>query len=143
MTGSRAKPTAASRLRPATAVPLDYPKSDFAAFCDKDGIDWAGILDYVRDSCGFVEDKQLSKYLDVPSSTLSAVRKGNAELSMMAKFRLLDRFGYHLIAEAADLLDSDELAAKRRRAARRTRAAEVRGGAAAAASNEPDEKGNA
>lgn len=122
MPGPRGKSGAAARLRQADAPSQSYPKSEFARFCGKDGIDWAGILDYVRDRCGFVEDKQLSKHLDVPSSTLSAVRKGNAELSMMAKFRLLDRFGYHQIAEAADLLDSDELAAKRRRAARRARA---------------------
>jgi hypothetical protein len=121
MTGPRGKSGAAARLRQADAPSQSYPKSEFARFCGKDGIDWAGILDYVRDRCGFIEDKQLSKHLDVPSSTLSAVRKGNAELSMMAKFRLLDRFGYHQIAEAADLLDSDELAAKRRRAARRAR----------------------
>lgn len=123
MPGSRGKSGAAARLGQPDAPLQHYPKSEFARFCGKEGIDWAGILDYVRERCGFVEDKQLSKHLDVPSSTLSAVRKGNAELSMMAKFRLLDRFGYHQIAEAADLLDSDELAAKRRRAARRARAA--------------------
>ena len=123
MTGPRGKSGAAARLRQADAPSQSYPKSEFARFCGKDGIDWAGILDYVRDRCGFIEDKQLSKHLDVPSSTLSAVRKGNAELSMMAKFRLLDRFGYHQIAEAADLLESDEVAAKRRRAARRARSA--------------------
>ena len=122
MAGPRAKSDAAARLRQAAAATESYPKADFAQFCSKDGIDWAGILDYVRDKRGFVEDKQLSKHLDVPSSTLSAVRKGNAELSMLAKFRLLDRFGFHLIAEAAELLDGDELAAKRRRAARRERA---------------------
>jgi len=123
----RAKADAASRLPQAGATVPAYPKSDFAQYCSKDGIDWAGILDYVRDRCGFIEDRQLSKHLDVPSSTLSAVRKGNAELSMLAKFRLLDRFGYHQIAEAADLLDGDELAAKRRRAARRERASIARG----------------
>lgn len=122
MPSSRGKTGAAARLRHAEVPSQSYPKSEFARFCGKEGIDWAGILDYVRDRCGFVEDKQLSKHLDVPSSTLSAVRRGNAELSMMAKFRLLDRFGYHQIAEAADLLDSDEMAAKRRRAARRARA---------------------
>jgi len=121
MPSPRVKSDAAMRLRRTDAAEQSYPKSDFARFCGKDGIDWAGILDYVRDRCGFVEDKQLSKHLDVPSSTLSAVRKGNAELSMMAKFRLLDRFGYRLIAEAAGLIDDDELAAKRRRAARRAR----------------------
>jgi len=123
MTSSRGKSGAAARLRQADAPSESYPKSEFARFCGKDGIDWAGILEYVRGRCKFIEDRQLSKHLDVPSSTLSAVRKGNAELSMMAKFRLLDRFGYHQIAEAADLLDSDELAAKRRRAARRARSA--------------------
>lgn len=123
MPGPRGKSGAAARLRQADAPSQNYPKSEFARFCGTDGIDWAGILDYVRDRCGFVEDRQLSKHLDVPSSTLSAVRRGKAELSMMAKFRLLDRFGYHQIAEAADLLDRDELAAKRRRAARRARAA--------------------
>lgn len=121
MPSPRAKADAASRLRQAGAGPQSYPKSDFARFCGKDGINWAGVLDYVRDRCGFVEDRQLSKHLDVPSSTLSAVRRGNAELSMLAKFRLLDRFGYHLIAEAAELLDHDEIAAKQRRAARRER----------------------
>ncbi len=128
MPGSRGKSGAAARLGKPDAPIQHYPKSDFARFCGKEGIDWAGILDYVRERCGFVEDKQLSKHLDVPSSTLSAVRKGNAELSMMAKFRLLDRFGYHQIAEAADLLDSDELAAKRRRAARRNRTVANTGG---------------
>ncbi len=126
MPSPRAKTDAASRLRTAGAAAHSYPKSDFARFCSKEGINWAGVLDYVRDRCGFVEDRQLSKYLDVPSSTLSAVRKGNAELSMLAKFRLLDRFGYHLIAEAAELLDGDEIAAKQRRAARRERASSVR-----------------
>jgi hypothetical protein len=127
MAGPRAKSDAASRLRQTGAATQRYPKADFARFCSKGGIDWAGILDYVRDRSGFVEDKQLSKHLDVPSSTLSAVRKGNAELSMLAKFRLLDRFGYHLIAEAAELLDGDEIAAKQRRAARRERASPARG----------------
>lgn len=126
MASPRAKSDAASRLRQAGAATQRYPKADFARFCSKEGIDWAGILDYVRDRSGFVEDRQLSKHLDVPSSTLSAVRKGNAELSMLAKFRLLDRFGYHLIAEAVELLDGDELAAKRRRAARRERASAAR-----------------
>ena len=127
---AKAKTDAAARLRQTAATTQGYPKTDFARFCSKDGIDWAGVLDYVRDRCGFVEDKQLSRHLDVPSSTLSAVRKGNAELSMLAKFRLLDRFGYHLIAEAAELIDGDELAAKRRRAVRRERASATRGGEA-------------
>ena len=99
---------------------------DVARYCSKEGIDWAGVLNYVRDRCDFVDDRQLSKHLDVPSSTLSAVRKGNAEISMLAKFRMLDRFGYHLITEAVELLNADEIAAKQRRAARRHRASSAR-----------------
>ena len=61
----------------------------------------------------------MASHLNVPPSTLSSVRHGKAELSMMAKYNILDRFGFHLISEATDILMEDELAAKARRATHR------------------------
>lgn len=96
-----------------------YRRTEFARFNRKEGIDWPSVLDFIRERCGFIEDKQLASHLDIPPSTLSSVRHGKAELSMMAKYNLLDRFGFHLISEATEILAADELAIKARRASRR------------------------
>ena len=95
---------------------VELTKADFRQFDQEEGIDWVGMLEHLKTKCGFSEDKQLAQYMDIPSSTLSSVRRGRAELGMIAKFRLLDRYGFHLVAEAAELLMTDEMAAKARRA---------------------------
>ena len=100
----------------AQADGVELTKADFQQFNQEEGIDWVGMLEHLKTKCGFSEDKQLAQYMDIPSSTLSSVRRGRAELGMIAKFRLLDRYGFHLVAEAAELLMTDEMAAKARRA---------------------------
>ncbi len=103
----------------AKATLESYRRSEFARFNKDQGVDWLAVLDFIRERCAFVEDKQLASHLNVPPSTLSSVRHAKAELSMMAKYKILDRFGFHLIADATEILMADELAAKARRAAHR------------------------
>lgn len=79
------------------------------------GIDWQGALEYIKQKNGFAEDKQLSQLLDIPSSTLSAVKYGRAELSDVSKIAILDYFGFNLVADALNALKLDEVGAKRRR----------------------------
>jgi hypothetical protein len=83
------------------------------------GIDWLGLLEYVKHQHGFSEDRQLALSLAIPPSTLSAVKRGKAELSIISKMTILDHFGVHLIAEAIQMLSIDEEAAKARRQVQR------------------------
>ena len=103
----------------AVADNVELSRSDFREYDLHGRIDWVGLLDHLKMKCGFVEDLQLCQYMNIPASTLSRLRKGKAELGMLAKFRLLDRYGFHLIAEAAEILMSDQMAAKARRARQR------------------------
>lgn len=96
-----------------------YKKNEFFDYVSDQGINWIAILERIRDQAGFVEDKQLADYLDIPQSTLSAVLKGRSELNMYNKFIVLDKFGFHSIVEAVTILKSDDLTARVRRAVRR------------------------
>lgn len=98
----------------ADAVKLN--KKDFKSFLTENQINWVDLLDYLKDQCGFSEDRQLCNYMSIPPSTLSSVRSGRAELGAVTKFLILDRFGYHLVAEASALILDDQASVKRRRA---------------------------
>ena len=100
----------------AVAADIELTRSDFREFDRSAGIDWVGLIDHLKTKCGFTEDRQLCQYMNIPSSTLSSVRRGKAELGMLAKFRLLERYGFHPVSEAAEILMTDEMAAKARRA---------------------------
>lgn len=102
-----------------TADTVNLSSSDFQSFNLEEGIDWAGLVDHLKSKCGFTEDRQVCQYMGIPPSTLSSLRRGRAELSVLTKIRLLDRFGFHLVSEAVELLLTDEMAAKARRARRR------------------------
>ena len=98
----------------AVADEAEFSRSDFGEFDLSTGIDWVGLLDHLKTRCEFTEDRQLCLYMDIPPSTLSSVRRGKAELGMLSKFRLLDRYGFHLVAEATEILMTDKMAAKAR-----------------------------
>lgn len=81
--------------------------------------DWNGILDSLKASCGFREEKELADYLGIKPLQLSEFRCGRTKLVWLAKVKALDALGFHKTAEAFQLLFAEEQAEKLERARRR------------------------
>lgn len=113
--------TIPNAIRAEQALRRRRRREDFLSFVrpNNEGIDWLGVLAYVKAQHGFGEDRQLALSLAIPPSTLSAVKRGKAELSIISKMTILDHFGIHLVAEAIQMLSIDEEAAKARRQVQR------------------------
>lgn len=80
--------------------------------------DWGGVLDSIKEACGFSEEKELAGYLGISAVQLSEFRSGRTNLLWLAKLRALDALGFHKTSEVIELLlmeDKKERAARARR----------------------------
>ena len=82
---------------------------------DSGRIDWLSAVEQIKQSSGFVEDKDLAETLSVPVSTFSEFRNSAGNLPWLAKLRVLHLLGYQSLDEALDLLTHEESADKTRR----------------------------
>lgn len=82
-------------------------------------IKWVEALDSLKVAAGFIEDKQLANYLQIPTSSLSDFRLSKVEMSGRIKLKILDHLGFHRVSSVIEFFLKDETAASLKRARQR------------------------
>ncbi|MCX7205651.1 MAG: hypothetical protein NT086_06635 [Proteobacteria bacterium] len=86
---------------------------------ERGSISWLLALDRLKQSTGIVEEKEFANYLNIPSSTLSDVRRGKMEINPRIKCQILNFLGFHSLTTVMQLLLNEERAAALKRTIQR------------------------